>query len=63
MRAEHIKGWLEEVRKEEAAADKISVTEGTMVVIGGKGGGGGGGGEKGEGACRDEKLGEGGGPS
>ena len=33
MRTEHLKRWLEEARKEEAAAEKVSVTERTEEVI------------------------------
>ena len=29
MRAEHLKGWLAEAQKEEAAAAKVAATEGT----------------------------------
>ena len=35
MRAEHLKGWLAEARKEEAAAAKAKVAEGVVVEIGG----------------------------
>ena len=38
MRKEHLKGWLEEARKEELAAEKAEVTEGTAEVLGGTGG-------------------------
>ena len=38
MWAEHIKGWLTEARKEEAAILKIAATEGKTSVIGGTGG-------------------------
>ena len=39
MRLEHLKGWLEEVQREEAASEKSIATEGTVAVIGGIGGG------------------------
>ena len=35
MPADHLKGWLVEARKEEAAAEKPAVTEGTVEVLGG----------------------------
>ena len=38
MRAEHLKGWLAEARKEEAAAEKSAATEGTTSVLRGTGG-------------------------
>ena len=38
MQAEHLKGWLEEARKEEAAAAKVSATEGITEELGGTGG-------------------------
>ena len=38
MWSEHLKGWLTEARKEEAAAEKGSATEGETAVLGGTGG-------------------------
>ena len=38
MRAEHLKGWLSEARKEEAAAAKEKEAEGALASIGGTGG-------------------------
>ena len=35
MRADNLKRWLEEVRKEEAAAEKTTAAEGVVTVIGG----------------------------
>ena len=40
MRVEHLKGWLAEARKEEAATAKLTAAEGELSVIGGPGGGG-----------------------
>ena len=40
MRADNLKRWLEEVRKEEAAAEKTTAAEGVVTVIGGPWGGG-----------------------
>ena len=37
MRAEHLKGWLAEARKEEVAADKASAIEGMAEVLEGTG--------------------------
>ena len=38
MRAEHLKGWLAEVRKEEGAAEKSKVAKGSVAAIRGPGG-------------------------
>ena len=38
MQAEHLKRWLEEVRKDETVAAKLAATEGTTSVLEGKGG-------------------------
>ena len=38
MRTEHLKGWLAEARKKEAAAAKPVATEGMEAVLGGTGG-------------------------
>ena len=37
MRADHLKGWLEESQNEEAAAAKVKVVEGEVEVIRGPG--------------------------
>ena len=39
MRAEHLKGWLAEVQKEESAAAKAKTTERKVAEIRGPGGG------------------------
>ena len=38
IRADHLKGWLAEARKEESARDKTAATEGAAEVLGGTGG-------------------------
>ena len=38
MQTEHLKGWLVKAQKEEEAAAKAVVTEGTGVLLGGTGG-------------------------
>ena len=35
----HLKGWLDEARKAEASAEKVSATEGTTAVLRGTEGG------------------------
>ena len=40
VRAEHIKVWLAEARKEEATAAEATAVEGAVAVIRGPGGGG-----------------------